>query len=184
MSSEKNRKMELLQLEIPTSRLLLQTISMKYKEDIFREFNQQITTYMYTNPPKNISDTEDFINDSLLEIKKGENLVLVILNKNSFKFLGCTGIHEINSNEPELGIWLKKSAHGKGYGLETIIGLKTWAEKNLDFQHLVYCADKANIPSRRIPEKLGGKIIREYKKTNLSGKVLNILEYVLPKVGD
>lgn len=176
--------MDLLKLEISTSRLFLQTISLKYQEDIFREFNQEITTYMYTNPPKHISETEDFINDSLLEIKKGENLVLVILKKNSFKFLGCTGIQEINSNEPELGIWLKKSAHGKGYGLETIIGLKTWAEENLDFQYLVYCADKANIPSRRIPEKLGGKIIREYKKTNLSGRVLNILEYAIPKAGD
>ncbi|MCV3215978.1 GNAT family N-acetyltransferase [Plectonema radiosum NIES-515] len=176
--------MDLLQLEISTSRLLLQPISMKYKEDIFSEFNQEITTYMYTKPPKYISETEDFIKDSLEEIKKCENLVLVILNKKSFKFLGCTGIHEINSNDPELGIWLKKSAHGKGYGLESIIALKTWAEENLDFQYLVYCADKANIPSRRIPEKLGGKIIREYKKTNLSGKVLNILEYVLPKAGD
>lgn len=176
--------MELLELEISTSRLLLQTISIKYKEDIFREFNQTITSYMYTKPAKHISETEDFINESLSDIKKGENLVLVILNKNSFKFLGCTVIQEINSKEPEIGIWLKQSAHGKGYGLETIIGLKTWAEENLDFQHLVYCADKANIPSRRIPEKLGGKIIREYNKTNLSGRVLNILEYVIPKARD
>ena len=176
--------MDLLQLEISTSRLLLQTISMKYKEDIFMEFNYKITTYMYTSPPISITETEKFINESLSEIKKGENILLVILKKDSLKFLGCTGIHDINSNEPELGIWLKKSAHGNGYGLETIIALKTWAEENLDFHNLVYCADKANIPSRKIPEKLGGKVIREYNKTNLSGRVLNILEYVLPKAGD
>ncbi len=173
--------MELLQLEISTNRLLLQTISMKYKEDIFREFNHKISTYLYTNPPKSIADTEEFINESLREIKKGENLAFVILRKNSLKFLGWAGIHEINSNEPELGIWLKKSAHGKGYGIETITALKTWAEENLDFEYLVYCADKANIPSCRIPERLGGQIIREYNKINLSGRVLNILEYAIPK---
>lgn len=173
--------MDLLQLEIYTNRLLLQAISMKYKEEIFMEFNSKITTYMYTSPPKTIAETEESINESLSDMKNGENLSFVILKKDSLTFLGCAVIHNIKSNDPELGIWLKKSAHGNGYGLETISALKTWAEENLDFEALVYCADKANIPSCRIPEKLGGKVIRKYNKTNLSGKVLHIFEYIIPK---
>ncbi|WP_017318433.1 GNAT family N-acetyltransferase [Mastigocladopsis repens] len=169
--------MELSQIEIHTNRLLLLPISQKYKEDIFREFTKEITLYMYPRPPKDITETEEFINDSLGEIKTGNHLVLVILKKDSQEFLGCTGIHEIRSINPEIGIWLKKYAQGKGYGLETITALKIWADVNLDYDFLIYDADKANIPSRRIPEKLGGQIVREYDKTNLSGRVLHIVEY-------
>ncbi|ARV60299.1 GNAT family N-acetyltransferase [Nostocales cyanobacterium HT-58-2] len=169
--------MELSQVEISTNRLLLLPISQKYKEDIFREFTEDITTYMHPRSPKHISETESFINDSIVEITNAKHLVVVIVNKSSLEFLGCAGIHEISSEQPELGIWLKKSAHGNGFGLETMNALKQWAEENLDYNYLVYPVDKANTPSRRIPEKLGGQIVREYDKTNLSGRVLHIVEY-------
>ncbi|NJR74492.1 MAG: GNAT family N-acetyltransferase, partial [Scytonema sp. CRU_2_7] len=98
--------------------------------------------------------------------------------------LGCAGIHELYSKNPVLGIWLKKSAHGQGYGLETIAALKNWADENLDYEYLIYDVDKANIPSRRIAEKLGGQIVREYHKTNLSARVLHILEYRISRKED
>jgi [ribosomal protein S5]-alanine N-acetyltransferase len=95
--------------------------------------------------------------------------------------LGCTGIHEIHSKNPELGIWLKKSVQGQGYGLETMTALKRWADENLDYEYLIYGVDQANIPSRRIPEKLGGRIVNKYNKTNLSGRVLHLVEYRIYK---
>lgn len=164
-------------MEILTTRLLLLPISQKYKEDIFREFTKEITTYMYPRSPQNLSETEEFINSSLSEIETGNHFVLVILKKDSQEFLGCTGIHEINSKKPVLGIWLKKSAQSKGYGFEAITALKKWVDENLDYEYLIYDVDKANLPSRRIPEKLGGQITREYDKTNLNGRVLHIVEY-------
>nr|WP_279605278.1 GNAT family N-acetyltransferase [Aetokthonos hydrillicola] len=169
-----------LNVEISTSRLFLRPISMRYKSEIYREFTDEITTYMYPRPPKNISEAESFVKDSIIGMKSESHLIVVILKKNSQEFLGCAGIHKISSNYPELGIWLKKSAHGNGYGFETIKALKTWAEENLHYKNLVYPVDKENIPSRRIPEKLGGIIVREYKKTNLSGKVLQLVEYEIP----
>lgn len=173
--------MELLPLEISTNRLLLQPISLKYKEDIFREFTEEITTYLYARPPQVISETELFIHESLLEMQKGENLTVVILKKDDQEFLGCSGIREIKSKHPKTGIWLKKSAHGKGYGLETITAIKEWADDNLDYEYLIYPVDKANMPSMRIPEKLGGQIIEEFEHTNLSGKILNVVEYKIAK---
>jgi RimJ/RimL family protein N-acetyltransferase len=169
--------MELSQVKIFSERLLLLPTSMKYKEDIFREFTEEITTYMCPRSPQDISDTELFITRSLENLRKGNELILVILKKNSQEFLGCTGIHRINSKYPEIGIWLKKSAHRNGYGLEAVSILKTWADDNLDYEYLIYPVDKANTPSRRIPQKLGGEMIREYDKTSLSGRVLNLAEY-------
>ncbi|WP_460204405.1 GNAT family N-acetyltransferase [Scytonema sp. NUACC21] len=177
--------MELFQVKISTNRLLLLPISLKFKEEIFREFTPEITTYMYARAPEDITETEEFINQSLSEIKNGNTLTLMILKKDSQEFLGCTGIHNINSNinskELGIGIWLKKNAQGNGYGLETIAALKKWADDNLDYEYLTYDVDKANIPSRKIPETLGGQIFREYDKTNLSGRVLNIVEYRIHK---
>jgi hypothetical protein len=52
-----------------------------------------------------------------------------------------------------------------------------WAMVNLDFDYLIYPVDRRNLPSRKIPESLGGSIKAEYEKTNASGAVLDILEY-------
>lgn len=169
--------MELLNVEIVTNHLRLKPISMNYKEDIFREFTQEIATYMYPRSAQDISETESFINDSVVGLKTRENLQLVILKKDSQEFLGCAGLHNINRKTPEIGIWLKQSAHGNGYGLETVIALKEWAEQNLDYEYILYPVDRANIPSRRIPLLLGGQIAREFDSTSLSGRVLHLVEY-------
>jgi ribosomal-protein-alanine N-acetyltransferase len=175
------KTMEYLHLVISTPRLLLQPISLEYKEDIFREFTAEITTYLYAASPREIGDTEFFINQSLLEMQRGENLVVVILKKDSQEFLGCSGIYKINTKSPQTGLWLKKSAFGQGYGTETILSLKKWADDNLDYEYLRYPVDRENTPSRRIAEKLGGKVFGKYKYTNLSDRVLNIIEYRIHK---
>ena len=169
--------MNLLNVEISTNRLLLQPISMKYKKDIFSEFTDEITMYMYPRSPKNISETEAFINESIAKLKNSSNLGLVILNKEYQEFLGCAGIHNITQKYPELGIWLKKAAHGNKYGLEAITAIKHWADENLDYKYLCYPVDRANIASRKIPQALGGESVKEYDKINMSRNILHIVEY-------
>ncbi|MBK1988847.1 GNAT family N-acetyltransferase [Sphaerospermopsis aphanizomenoides BCCUSP55] len=173
--------MEYLHLAISTERLLLQPISLQYKEEIFQEFTAEITTYLYAAPPRRIGDTEFFINQSLLEMQRGENLIVVILKQDSQEFLGCSGIYKINSQYPQTGIWLKKSAFGQGYATEAIQALKKWADSHLEYEYLRYPVDQENTASRRIAEKLGGQIFTKYKHTNLSGNILNIVEYRIRK---
>jgi len=174
-------EMNLLSVEISTTRLLLKPISMEYKENIFLGFTQEITTYMYPCTAQDISETETFINDSIRDMAEGYGLGLVILKRDSQEFLGCANLHRIDRKNPELGIWLKKTAHGNKYGLETIAAIKNWADKNLEYKYLRYPVDKANIASRKIAETLGGKIVDEYYKVNMSGKTLNIVEYRINK---
>jgi RimJ/RimL family protein N-acetyltransferase len=85
---------------------------------------------MYPRSPKDISETEAFINDSIVDMKNSSDLALVILNKEYQEFIGCAGIHNITQKDPELGIWLKKAAHGNKYALEAITAIKHWADKN------------------------------------------------------
>ncbi len=150
---------------------------MNWKDDIFEEFTADITTYMFPKPAKKIEETIKFIKTSMAGNKKGNNLQIVVLDKKNKEFLGCGGLHKINTKTPELGIWIKKSAHGHGFGKETMIALKEWADENIGYQYILYPVVEKNHASRRIPEFLGGKIAREYDQTNMSGRKLHLLEY-------
>ena len=102
---------------------------------------------------------------------------MVIIDKKTKEFLGCAGLHHLDRKTPELGIWLKKSSHGKNYGKESIFALKEWADKNIIYDYLLYPVADNNMPSRKIPEALGGKVAREYDKKNLSGVKHHFIEY-------
>ncbi|UBF27832.1 GNAT family N-acetyltransferase [Kovacikia minuta CCNUW1] len=158
-------------------RLILVPISLKYADIIFQEFTPEITRFMHPKPPEAIGETMRFIRDAIQRMKAGTELTLVILKKENWEFLGVCGIHQIHTETPELGIWTKKTAHGCGYGREAIHCLKTWADENLEYDYLSYPVDKHNIPSRKIPESLGGKVAREYEQMNLSNQVLRVAEY-------
>jgi RimJ/RimL family protein N-acetyltransferase len=169
--------MDTSNITIETKNLCLQGITLKYRDDIFKEFTPEITTYMFPKPAEKIEETVEFIETSIKENKEGSNFQIVILNKVSKDFLGCGGLHHIDRKTPELGIWIKKSAHGHGYGKEAIIALKEWADKNLDYEYILYAVDAENQASRRIPEFFGGEIAREYDEVSMSGRKLYLLEY-------
>jgi hypothetical protein len=50
--------------KIETQRLVLIPITLEYTQDIFIEFDEEITKYMFPIPAKEISETENRINDS------------------------------------------------------------------------------------------------------------------------
>jgi len=162
---------------IKSKRLLLQPITLDYKEEIFKEFTPEITAYMFSRSPKKIEETIEFIEKSMKENAEGSNFQVVVLNKTTKEYLGNAGLHHINTKTPELGIWIKKSAHGNGYGKEAITALKKWADKNLDYEYIIYPVVDINYASRRIPEFLGGKIFREYDEENMNGSKQHLLEY-------
>ena len=112
---------------------------------------------------------------------EGYNFSAVIIDKETGEFLGCCGLHGKNNvRTPELGIWLKKDAHGKKLGREAIKTLCYWAVKNIDFEYLIYPVDRANISSCKIPEYLGGIIFDEKKVENMSGNILDEVVYKIP----
>lgn len=169
--------MDLNKVHIKTPRLLLVPITNQYLDIIFKEFNEQITVFMYPKPAKQKEETQAFIELSIESMEKGKNLQLVILKKSDQEFLGCAGLHEVKSETPELGIWIKQSAQGNRYGLEAIQALKQWVDETLHHKYLLYPVDQDNLLSRKIPEALGGKIGRSYSQESQSGKTLNVLEY-------
>ncbi len=170
-------KENLLQLEITTDRLILRPVSMAERDSIFREFTPEITRFMMPLSAERIEDTEKFINDSKQKMANGEEVTCAVFEKSSGEFLGTGGIHRINTSTPELGIWIKKSAHGNRYGREAVAGFKKWADENLVYEYIIYPVFKENIPSRKIAESLGGKLAGESEKKTGAGVNMTSLEY-------
>jgi RimJ/RimL family protein N-acetyltransferase len=166
---------------LESKRLILQAISLEYADSVFREFTSEITTFMYPKPAQSISETQKIIKDMIQQRENKTDLVLVILKKDNLEFLGICEVGAIDTDTPELGIWLKKLAHGFGFGREAIYVLKNWVDKNLQYNYLSYPVDKRNIPSRKIAESLGGRVFREFQQINNSGNLLDEIEYRIYK---
>jgi RimJ/RimL family protein N-acetyltransferase len=144
--------------------LILKPISPEYAEDIFREFDDNVTKYMSRGPNESLESTNEFVEKSLAGTKRGEKAQLVVTDRDG-DFLGLTSVERANTKTPELGLWLKESAQGQGFGPELIFALYKWATENLDVDYFVYRADKENVGSWKIAEKLiaeyGGEYIGE-----------------------
>lgn len=172
--------MDLRGVEIRTERLLLTPLSHDYAESIFHEFSPEVTAFMFPAPAKDISETRAFIDRALENLRNGSHLTMAVLDGETGEFLGCTGLHELGAASPELGVWLKTSAHGNHYGYEAVRALVVWAAEYLSCSTLKYPVDERNIPSRRIPERLGGSIVGRVTETSMSGRELQLLEYAIP----
>ena len=177
----RERPPDLHRIVIDATLIQLRTLSAEYTDEIYREFTPEITRYMMAAPPAAIGDTVAFINMARSALERGDDFHFVISRKNDAGFLGICGLHGRDAS-PELGIWLKKSAHGQGYGFAAMAALKAWAELCIEFDRLVYPVDRRNLPSRRIAEKLGGKIIGERTVTSLAGEVLDEVIYGIQRV--
>lgn len=162
---------------IETERLRLLPTAENYAEAVFTAFTAAITTYMFPAPARNVDETRAFLRQARAATESGSDLQVVILHRQTGEFLGHGGLHHISGRTPELGIWIKQAAHGNAYGLEAVNALSGWAKENLDFDYLVYPVDRRNLPSRRIPEALGGVVAAEYRQINASGNELDLLEY-------
>ena len=171
--------MNYLDVKIETERLILRPITMKDKEDILQNFTDEITKYMYPSAPKGMYEVENYINSSLKGLKENSNLQLIARKKSNDEFIGCVGLHNTTSEIPELGIWIKKDSFGKKLGREAITAITEWAKTNLKVKYITYPVDKENIPSKKIPLSLDGKLIKEYEEKTPDGRILNIQEYYI-----
>lgn len=163
---------------ITGSRVTLVPISPKYADSIFNEFTDEITRYMIPATPSSIEQVNAFIQSSIDSMNENSELILAILQRDSNEFLGVCGLHgKLNPDEPVLGIWLKKSAHGHKYGQEAIQVLVEWTRQNIIYKYLEYPCDQDNIASRKIAEKLNGVLFRTGQTKSMSGQRLNEVAY-------
>ena len=170
--------LQLLDTVIESARLRLVPTAKADAEDIFHTFTAEVTRYMFPKPAEHLKDTLGFIKESRQATGAGVNLQLTISLKATGEFLGCCGLHGHESvRTPELGIWIKRQAHGYGYGREAVLALVGWAVEALDIDGFVYPVDRRNAASRKIPEALGGEVVSTAMTTGQAGNRLELLTY-------
>ena len=174
--------LDLSETVIEAARVVLRPLRPEDAPDIFREFTREVTRYLLHQPTGRIEDTLGFINRSQEGRAAGRDLGCLIADKSTGEFLGCCGIHsQARTVEPHIGIWIKKSAHGKGYGREAIEAVVQWTFQNTAVSAIRYDFDRANHSSQKLVESLGGICVGEERTPQTDGGMLDTLIYIIRK---
>ena len=172
--------MNLLDIVLETDRLRLVPIEIKHRREIFEAFTETVARYTWPQPTGDITHTDTFINEARDLMAAGRELQLVVRDMKTDEFLGCAGLHHIDTHYPEPGLWLKEGAWGHGYGTEIIAALKMYADKHLEYEYMQYPVASANKASRAIPEKLGGVLVPKPRIVfNMNGAPIMEVMYII-----
>ena len=165
---------------IKTQRLILAPFDMKYLNDYFVGFNEEITKFQWPDPFASIDDARDMLQEFLDETERGETLFLSILSKNG-KFLGSVEVHGLTGECPELGVWIAAPEQNKGYAYEALCAVLDYVRSEYGKYVFFYEADIRNGASINLLHKLEGdyEIIEQglERSTTDSGKILELQGY-------
>jgi RimJ/RimL family protein N-acetyltransferase len=163
--------MDIFTMGLKTDRLHLVPLQEYFIDDIFSELTKEIVLYMSFALPKERRETETRVKRAITNMKNKDEIVLIGTDL-AGKFIGSFGFHNIKTSTPKLGVWIKKSAHGKGLGREGLLSLIEWGQKNIDFEYILYPVDKDNTPSRKIAEIAGGVVEKDEKGSEVLHKII------------
>ncbi len=169
----------MIALPIQTERLLLRPFCDADLEPYCAEFTQEVTKYQYPDPFPDRDTAKAVMSGFVADMKQGKMLELVILSPDG-TFLGSLEAFDLMGQTPELGLWLKRSARGKGYGCEALKGLIDALNATGAYSSYRYCVDIRNAASVRLVEKFHGKKKEFERVTTSSGKVLFSQTYSIP----
>lgn len=165
-----------MELILRTPRLVIQPYSCAFLEEYDAEFTDEITKYQYPDSFPDIDAADAVMSDFVRQMEHGEMLELVILSLDG-EFLGSMEAFDLTEKAPELGLWLKRSAQGNGYGYEALKALVDYLNTTGKYQFYLYEVDARNAPSIHLVEKFHyEKCGCEEVKTQ-SGKTLILEEY-------
>ena len=123
------------------------------------------------------------VRDAMREESAGsgaEQVSFVIRRLDNRECLGMASLEDADSVSPELGLWLKESAHGQGFGREVVAALVEWGHANLGKGSFIYPVAIQNTASRRIAENLHGEIIGNRTNPKYDSVVYRIPFYESP----
>ncbi len=93
--------------------------------------------------------------------------------------MGLCGLDRLMDEVPQLGIWIKESPHGHKYGCEAVDALVGYALDDLNRQRLIYPVAEENWASRKVVERLGGKIVDIVQQAKYRAVIYHLAEKLL-----
>ncbi len=112
--------LNLTNVSIHSPRLLLRSFTEVDAPESFASATPTLTRFMGWEPSPTLSAFAEVWREWLPRMAAGTDLHLAIRLRVSGEFVGMAGLHRIGEPGPEVGIWIKESAHGCGYGREAV----------------------------------------------------------------
>nr|WP_280985270.1 GNAT family N-acetyltransferase [Gordonia effusa] len=135
----------------------------EFAADSFAQMTPTLTRYMSWEPPASLAEFEPIWHRWIEDRSAGTDYVFAVTDPDSGEFLGQVGVHQANTDVPELGIWIREDRHGLGYGRKAVAAARDWANEQRDnVVAFRYPVAEDNIASRRIAEGLGGVVVDRY----------------------
>ncbi|MBV8663828.1 MAG: GNAT family N-acetyltransferase [Hyphomicrobiales bacterium] len=159
---------------LASKRLNLRPFKPEDASETFAAITPGVTRFMSWEPPATSEAFAEVWRAWLPAITAGTDLHLVIRLRSNGEFFGLVGLHGIDDPAPELGVWIKETAHGHGYGREAVKTVIAWASPRFDIGHFVWPVAEANLPSRRLAEALNGAIDGSASRTKFTAAIYRI----------
>jgi RimJ/RimL family protein N-acetyltransferase len=142
---------------IRSPRLQLSPFQLRDAQEVFGCITPAIAEFMTWEPPS----WSEYVTrcEKRVQAPEPNNFSFVIRRLDTRACLGMASLEDADSVSPELGLWLKESAHGQGFGREVVAALVEWGHATLDKGSFIYPVAIQNIASRRIAKNLHGEII-------------------------
>lgn len=168
--------------EIRTERLTIVPFELKYLNDYYYGFDEEITKYQYPDPFDSAEAAETLLREFMDEMNRGEMLFLAILDPKG-DFAGSLEVHGLAEEYPELGIWLKKDFQGKGYAHEALSCILEYLNQTGRKEWYVYEVDIRNKSSIGLVAKFSYRTEGLDEFTTESGKELKLQKYLINMKG-
>lgn len=142
---------------IQSPRLQLSQFQMMDAPEVFGCITPGIAKFMPWEPPS----WNEYVTrcEKRVQAFDPTKLSFVIRRLDNGECLGMASFEDADSVSPELGLWLKETAHGQGFGREVVASLVKWGHASLGKESFTYPVAVQNAASRRIAENLHGVII-------------------------
>jgi RimJ/RimL family protein N-acetyltransferase len=171
--------MDLSSTSLRTKRLILRAFAPADAPDSYGATTPALTRYMTWDPAPSLEHFEQIWRTWLPMLAAGTDVPLVVRLASSHEFLGMAGLHHILAPEPEVGIWIKETMHGYGFGREAVAAVVSFAAR-LGKQAVLYPVVEQNLASRHLAERLGGDVIGKATLRKASGVELPEVIYRIP----
>ncbi|SDT56455.1 Protein N-acetyltransferase, RimJ/RimL family [Paenibacillaceae bacterium GAS479] len=97
------------------------------------------------------------IRQATLAFQERSNLRLMLIDKQTGRLVGSSGLHRINwdNRSFEIGYWVRASEAGKGYITEAVQAISAFAATQLAANRIEIRCDSLNTPSANVARRCG-----------------------------
>ena len=141
--------------------LLLRAFRLDDAEEIYEavcESKRELAPWLsWCHEQYAIADTIAFLKGRGAAFQKDGEYALAIVERPSGRFVGATGINQIDKvvRRANLGYWLRTTATGRGYATLSTLLVARWAFETQGLERIEIVVATGNLPSQRVAERAG-----------------------------